>query len=137
MADIDLSDYSTNQQKVITEILEGDNNFHSGIYIAELPLYDMLQENEDDSTTVKKSAEVPLNIGSEDYTLSVRFSEEQKCWFVSFVYGDDEYNGILHFNTIYNPRGMFSFAIINDNTSDEINDVTSALPYSNVLFLRK
>ena len=133
----ELTDYSETQQKVIKEVIENDNGFHTGIYIAEQPLYDMISENDDGTIVTKQYVDSPLSLGSESYDLSVRYSQEQKCWFFTLAYGIDTFSGVVHFNTVYNPKGLVAFVILNDNPSDVVEDISIALPFSNVLLLRK
>ena len=133
----ELTEYSYTQQKVIKEVVANDNGFHTGIYIAEQPLYDMISQNDDGTNVTKLNVDSPLSLGSETYDLNVRFSQEQNCWFFTVTYGTETFSGIVHFNTVYNAKGLVSIVILNDNTSDNTEDISIALPFSNVLVLRK
>lgn len=132
---IDLSDYSTTQQKVITEIVECDKKFHTNYMIADIPFYNMLGELENGELDVKRNVSCALSTGNTDYELQVFYSTEQNCWFYKFSYLGDELRGIVHYNTLYNAMGEIAFAILNDNVND--TDLSASIPYSNVLVLRK
>lgn len=133
----EITNFSNLQQEVIRSVIKNDNGFHTGFYIAEQPLYDMLSENDDGTLITKQNVDAPLGIGSETYDLNVRYSQEQKCWFFTFTYGTETFAGIVHFNTVYNARGEVAIVILNDNETDAVEDISISLPYSNVLVLRK
>lgn len=133
----ELTEYSDIQQNVIKEVVKNDGGFHTGVYIAEQPLYDMISENDDGTLVTKPNVEAPLSLGSDTYDLNIRYSQEQKCWFFTLSYGTEYFSGIVHFNTVYNARGTVAIVILNDNISDITEDISIALPYSNVLLLRK
>ena len=132
---LDLSEYSTAQQKVITSIIKGDDGFHSTYMIGDAPFYDMIEELNNGEFAVKKNITSPLSTGSIDYNLQLFYSEEQKCWFFNFENLGNEINGIVRYNTIVNAMGEVAFVILNDNENDV--DITASLPYSNILILRK
>lgn len=131
----DLSEYSTLQQKVISEVVKNDNGFHSTYMIADNPFYEMLIELENGQMSVMTNVSCPLSTESTDYTLNLYYSEEQKNWFYELKYLGEEVRGIVHYNTVFNSMGELSFVILNDNVDDK--DITVSLPYSNVLILRK
>lgn len=131
----DLSEYSTTQQKVMTEIVSNDRGFHDTYMIADMPFYSMLQELDNGETTVRRDVSCSLNTGGSDYTLQLHYSEEQKVWFYTMTYLGEEIRGVVHYNTLFNSMGDLSFAILNDNVSD--TDISISLPYSNVFVMRK
>lgn len=133
----ELAEYSNIQSETMQDIVNNDNGFHNTFMVADNPLYEMLQENEKGLTFTQGSATVSLTFGSSALTLNVRHSNEQKCWFFSVSFGNDKYNGIVHFNTIYNPKGKMSFAFLSDSNSDDIESVTRLLPYINFFVMRK
>ena len=130
-----ISDYSTQQQKVIKEIISNDKGFHSTYLIADTPFYGMLEELDNGETFVKTNVSCPLSSSNAEYELQLNYSEEQNCWFYVLKYLGEEVRGIVHYNTVLNAMGELSFAILNDNTDS--SDLTPSLPYSNVLVLRK
>lgn len=132
---LDLSEYSTIQQKVINEIISNDGGFHTTCMIGDMPFYDMIEELSNGEISVKRNIISPLSTGSIDYNLQLFYSEEQKCWFYTFSDLGDEINGIVRYNTIVNAKGEIAFAILNDNENDA--DISASLPYSNILILRK
>jgi hypothetical protein len=131
----DIAEYSTEQQKVIKQIIQNDKGFHSNIMIADMPFYGMLEQLDSGEYSVKKNVSCPLNAGGMDYELQLFYSEEQQCWFYLMKFNGDEIRGVVHYNTILNAMGELSFVILNDNCDDE--DITASLPYSNVLVLGK
>lgn len=131
----DLSEYTTAQQKVIKEIVTNDNGFHTVYMIANMPFYNMLEELDNGQMGVKKNVSSSLSTDSSNYELQLFYSEEQECWFYNLKYLGEEIRGIVHYNTVFNATGEIAFAILNDNVIDR--ELTSSLPYSNVLLLRK
>lgn len=131
----DISEYTTIQQGVIKEIISNDNGFHTEYSIANIPFYGMLKELENGQLGITKNVSSSLSLGSTDYNLQISYSEEQNCWFYNFSYSGEEIRGVIHYNTVFNSMGNIAFAILNDNVND--NDLSSSLPYSNVLVLRK
>ena len=131
----DLSEYTTAQQKVIKEIVTNDNGFHTVYMIANMPFYNMLEELDNGQIGVKKNISSSLSTDSSNYELQLFYSEEQECWFYNLKYLGEEIRGIVHYNTVFNATGEIAFAILNDNVIDR--ELTSSLPYSNVLLLRK
>lgn len=131
----DISNYSTLQQKVIREVVENDEGFHSTYMIADIPFYGMIEELEDGSVGIKRHVSCPLSSSNTEYELQLDFSEEQNCWFYVLKYLGEEVRGVVHYNTLCNSLGELSFVILNDNLEDK--DLTASLPYSNVLVLRK
>lgn len=130
----ELSDYSAVQQKVIKEIINNDRGFHTDIRIADYPFSEMLIDTDNDGVSVTQDATIPVDDGEVEYNLNIRYSEEQKVWFFTLFTPDDEVNGIVHYNTIYNAKGVIAFVILNDNIE---SDMVHSLPYSNLLILRK
>lgn len=131
----DLSDYTPLQQKIIKEIVEFDNGFHSSYLIADTPFYEMLEETDNGIISTKKNVSASLSTGSTEYELQLFYSEEQSCWFYSLTHLGEEVRGVVHYNTVFNAMGEIAFVILNDNVND--TDLSMSLPYSNILILRK
>ena len=131
----DITDYSTEQQKVIKQIVANDKGFHKSVMIADMPFYGMLDQKDNGEYAIKKNVACPLSTGGTDYELQIFYSEEQSCWFYVMKSLGEEVRGVVHYNTIFNAMGEVSFVILNDNVDDE--DMTASLPYSNVLVLGK
>lgn len=131
----DLSDYTTFQQKVMTDIVSYDKGFHTSFMIADNPFYGMMEVLDNGETAISKSVSCSLNTGGTDYTLELHYSEEQKCWFYLFAYSGEEIRGIVHYNTVLNAKGELAFVILNDSTEDA--DITLSLPYSNIFVMRR
>lgn len=133
----ELTDYSDKMQKVIKEAVANDKGFHSEYFIAEFPLSEMLLEDDKGLTFTQESATVAISSNSTNYNLLVRFSNEQNCWFFTISDGSEEFEGIVHFNTVYNAKSDFSFIFLNNNDSGEIYDITQSLPFTSVFIMRK
>ena len=131
----DITEYTTAQQKVIKEIVEADNGFHTNFMIANAPFYDMLGELESGELSVRQNISCSLSTGATDYDLQIFYSTEQECWYYKLTYLGEELRGIIHYNTVFNAMGELAFAILNDNVDD--TGLTASLPYSNVLVMRK
>ena len=66
-----------------------------------------------------------------------RKSTEQNCWFVKVEYGEEEYNGIVHYNCVLNWGGSSAFAFLNSNEGVDFNDITNTLKYTNIVVMVK
>lgn len=132
-----LSSYSEKVQKVITDIWERDDGFHSQIMAADLPFYEMLGQDSNGILYTEDKAVVSIGSGGAEFTVELRRSDEQKCWFFKASFGSDEFDGIVRFNTLYNAKGLFSFAFLNDTEPTDFDDATQALPYSSFLAMVK
>ena len=131
----DITEYSDIQQNAIREIVENDKGFHRTYLIADFPFYAMLEETENGQNVVKKNVSCSLSTSGNDYTLTIWYSAEQKCWFYNLNSLGEEVNGIVHYNTVCNAMGDLAFVILNDNLND--TDLSNSLPYSNVFVMRK
>ena len=132
-----ISDYSSTQQEIIKNIVNGDKGFHSSIMICDIPLIDMLSYADNDMQNIARNVSVNLSSFGRNYTLTLNYSENQKCWFFILSYSENEIRGAVHFNTVYNANAPVSFAFINDTSSDELNSVCQSLAYSNILIMEK
>lgn len=124
-----IDEYSERVQSAILEIAGGDGGFHSQAMAAALPFYDMLEQGEDGTLSVSPSAEVSIGGGSIDFDVTLRKSDEEKAWFFTVSFGTERFDGVLRFNAIYNARGAFSFAFLNDAEVSDYEDITQAIPY--------
>lgn len=132
-----LEGYTECQKKTIEEIITNDKGFHTSFMIADIPLAGMLYETEDGIQEVQRCVSASVSNSSLSYDISLYFSEERNCWFFTVTSGTETFQGILHFNTIYNAKGEFAFAFINDNAAATSKEITAALPYCNFLLMRK
>lgn len=105
--------------------------------ISDIPLIDIISYADNDMQNIARNASVNLSSFGKNYTLTVNYSEQQKCWFFTLSYAEDEVRGIIHFNTLYRAKAPVSFAFINDTSSDEINSISQSLAYSNILIMEK
>lgn len=133
----ELTEYSEIQAKAITEIVANDADFHTEFYIAEYPLLSALSDADDGTTFVQPNCETDITLSSLTYTIQLNKSNEQKCWFFNVTSEDETIQGILHFNTIYNSKGLFSFAFLNDTQADDFEGITLGIPYCNFFLMRK
>lgn len=133
----ELTDYSDIQSKAISEIVENDNGFHTEFYIAESPFVSSLSETDDGTTFVQPNFEADIVLSSLTYTVQFEKSNEQKCWFFTVINDEEKIQGIIHFNTIYNSKGLFSFAFLNDSQIDDFDGITMGIPYCNFFLMRK
>lgn len=131
----DIAEYSELQQKVITEIIGNDKGFHNAYMIADMPLYAMMDTLDNGKSTIKNNVSCSLSVGNEDYNLHIWYSKEQDCWFFCLENLGRQIGGIIHYNTVYNAYGEFALAFLNDNT--DAKSITTSLPYTNVLLMRK
>lgn len=132
-----MDELSELQQKVVREIIKNDNGFHASFSTAEYPLYNMLSDSEDGLTIVSECGMAEISDSAINLTLKVWLSREQKCWFFKMITKDNEINGVVHFNTIYNSKGTVSFAFLNDSVLDSVDDITRAIAYSTIFVMRK
>lgn len=132
-----VTDYSDIQAKAMTEAYKNDNGFHTIFYASDLPFSEMLQVNSDGMSFTNASSTVTLVVPGGTARIDLRHSEEQKCWFFTIEYGGEETKGIVHFNTLYNAKGMHSFMFLNDSNLDDDESITRLLPYSNFFIMVK
>lgn len=125
-----IAGFSDKEKKVITEIADNDRGFHSLAFAAEIPFYGMLEQDEDGYTSVADGVSVPIGGDGVDFTIRLERSNENQCWFFSLEFGEDRFDGIIQFNSVYNAKGMYSFAFVNDNDGSTFDDITKSLPYT-------
>lgn len=132
-----VTEYSAIQEKTMREIVKNDNKFHSSYYISDIPFAEMLQTSSDGLAFTIASATVTLVVPGGTARIDLRHSEEQKCWFFTVVIGAEEIKGIVHFNTVYNAKGIAAFSFLNDTTLDDDDSITRQLPYANFFIMEK
>lgn len=133
----ELSDFSDIQAKAISEIVKNDAGFHTEFYVADLPFESSLSDADDGTTFVQTDFEADITLSSLTYTIQMNKSNEQKCWFFTVTSDDEVVQGVLHFNTIYNSKGLFSFAFLNDSQVYDFDGITLGIPYCNFFLMRK
>ena len=133
----ELTDYSEKQRLIIESIKDGDKGFHSEYLIADYPLYGMLATQSDGGKFTQTNSSAEVAIGSDVYSIGMRLCSEQECWFFTVTNGTDVVTGVLHFNTVYNAKGMFSIVFLNDSEEVSAEGISNALPYTNILIMRK
>lgn len=133
----ELTEYSDIQAKCITEIVKNDAGFHTEFYIADSPLASALADADDGTTFVQTNFDADITLSSLSYTIQMNKCNEQKCWFFTVTSEDQVVQGVFHFNTIYNSKGLFSFAFLNDSQVDDFDGITLGIPYCNFFLMRK
>lgn len=133
----DLTDFSDYQKDIIMNIIKGDRSFHTEAMFSILPFEQIAEQSEDGIIVIRDNVFVILYTNGENITVTLRFSKEQNCWFFKCEFGGEEYNGIIHLNTVCNPKGVYSFCFLSDNASDTTEDITQSLRFCNFMVLRK
>lgn len=132
-----LEQYSDFQIETIEKIIEDDKGFHTSYDIADYPFAGMFSDTDDGSVVVSECAMAEISNNSNSYTIKVWKSESVGEWFFLIVFGDEEYRGILHYNTVYNSKGETAFVFLNNSELDTLKGITMSLPYTNILVMRK
>lgn len=132
-----LSDYSDKVKGVISDIWTRDDGFHSQIMVSDVPFYEMLESDSNGVLYTEDNVIASMESGGMEFTAELKKSTEMKCWFFKVKFGSDEFDGVVRFNTLYNAKGPFSFAFLNDTELSDFDDVTQALPYSSFLAMVK
>lgn len=133
----DTTEYSDIQAKAMKSAHSNDNEFHTTFYISDVPFAEMLQTNADGLSFTAASATASIVVPSGIFRVDLRMSEEQECWFFTATFGTDEFSGVVHFNTVYNPKGRYAFMFLNDTDLDDYKSITRLLPYSNFFIMVK
>lgn len=132
-----VTEYSEIQEKAMREVVKNDNNFHTSYYIADAPFVEMLQTDENGMSFTIGGATVSLVVPGGTARIDLRRSEEQKCWFFTVLINDEEIKGIVHFNSVYNAKGISSFMFVNETALDDYDSINRLLPYSNFFIMEK
>lgn len=135
----ELDQLSEAQKEMATKMISDDKGFHSTYLLANIPFDSMMSETDIGTIAVSECAMAEISDSASNYTIKVWLSEEQKCWFFLFTTGTDEIRGVLHFNTLYNARGVVSFAFLNNNQDNYLTaeQIKQNIAYSNILVMRK
>lgn len=131
------SSYSDTEQKTIKQIADNNNNFYSALGITDLPFIEMEVLTEDNTTSIKPFVSVGITFNDNSYEVTLRKSNEQKCWFITVSNGTESYAGIVHYNNVLNWNGLFAFVILNSNEGKDFDDITNTIQYSNFMILEK
>lgn len=125
-----ISGFSDREKEVITEIATNDNGFHSQAFTSELPFYGMLKQDEDGYTSIEDEVNVSVGSDAVDFQINLERSNNNVCWFFTLKFGEEQFDGIVRFNSVYNAKGTYSFAFVNDNDGKTFDDITKSLPYT-------
>ena len=129
--------YSETEQKAIKQIVEGNKNFYTSFGISDLPFIEMEVLTEDNTTAIKPFVIAYVTFNDTTYTITLRKSTEQKCWFIIVDNGIDSYSGIVHYNSVLSWNNLFAFVILNSNEGNNFDDITNTIQYSNFMILEK
>lgn len=128
---------SERERKTLEEIVAGNRNFYDSINFSNMPLVDSATVNSNGLEIISSFFTVPIDANKTSYNFTFRKSTEQNCWFVKVEYGDEVYNGIVHYNCVLNWGGTSAFAFLNSNEGANFNDITNTLKYTNIVILVK
>ena len=128
---------SERERKALEEIVENNRNFYGSVNFSNMPLVDIASVNSNGIEVVSSFFTVPIDANGMSYNFTFRKSTEQNCWFVKVEYGEEEYNGIVHYNCVLNWGGSSAFAFLNSNEGVDFNDITNTLKYTNIVVMVK
>ena len=128
---------SETERKVLEEIVENNRKFYNSVNFSNMPLVDIASVNSNGLEEVLSFFTVPIDVNGTSYNFTFRKSTEQNCWFVKVEYGDEVYNGTVHYNCVLNLGGSSAFAFLNSNEGVNFNDITNTLKYTNIVVMVK
>ena len=128
---------SARERKDLEEIVENNRNFYGSVNFSNMPLVDIASVNSNGLEVVSSFFTVPIDANGMSYNFTFKKSTEQNCWFVKVEYGEEEYNGIVHYNCVLNWGGASTFAFLNSNEGVDFNDITNTLKYTNIVVMVK
>ena len=128
---------SARERKTLEEIVENNRKFYGSINFSNMPLVDIATVNSNGLEVISSFFTVPIDVNGTSYNFTFRKSTEQNCWFVKVEYGDEVYNGIVHYNCVLNWGGYSAFAFLNSNEGVNFNDITNTLKYTNIVVMVK
>ena len=102
-----------------------------------MPLVDIASVNSNGLEEILSFFTVPIDVNGTSYNFTFRKSTEQNCWFVKVEYGNEVYNGTVHYNCVLNWGGSSAFAFLNSNEGVNFNDITNTLKYTNIVVMVK
>lgn len=128
---------SARERKTLEEIVENNRKFYGSINFSNMPLVDIATVNSNGLEVISSFFTVPIDVNGTSYNFTFRKSTEQSCWFVKVEYGEEVYNGIVHYNCVLNWGGASAFAFLNSNDGVNFNDITNTLKYTNIVVMVK
>lgn len=128
---------SETERKVLKEIVDNNRKFYNSVNFSNMPLVDIASVNSNGLEEVLSFFTVPIDVNGSSYNFTFRKSTEQNCWFVKVEYGDEVYNGIVHYNCVLNWGGSSAFSFLNSNEGVNFNDITNTLKYTNIVVMVK
>lgn len=128
---------SAKERKTLEEIVENNRKFYGSINFSNMPLVDIATVNSNGLEVISSFFTVPIDVNGTSYNFTFRKSTEQNCWFVKVEYGDEVYNGIVHYNCVLNWGGSSAFSFLNSNDGVNFNDITNTLKYTNIVVMVK
>ena len=128
---------SETERKVLEEIVENNRKFYNSLNFSNMPLVDIALVNSNGLEEVLSFFTVPIDVNGTFYNFTFRKSTEQNCWFVKVEYGDEVYNGTVHYNCVLNWGGSSAFVFLNSNEGVNFNDITNTLKYTNIVVMVK
>lgn len=131
-----VKDFSEVSQDIMLGMVRGDRGFHSSAFVSETPFYGMMTEDENGYASITDYAAATIG-DSPSFDVTLKRSDEERFWHFKVSYNENEFSGILRFNTLYNAMGEFSFAFISDREVSEFEDMDGAIPYSNFFVMVK
>ena len=128
---------SETEKKALEEIVENNRKFYNSVNFSNMPLVDIASVNSNGLEEILSFFTVPIDVNGTSYNFTFRKSTEQNCWFVKVEYGDEVYNGTVHYNCVLNWGGFSAFAFLNSNEGVNFNDITNTLKYTNIVVMVK
>ena len=128
---------SERERKALEETVGNNKNLYSSVNFSNMPLVDIASVNSNGLEVVSSFFTVPIYANGMSYNFTFKKSTEQNCWFVKVEYGEEEYNGIVHYNCVLNWGGPSAFAFLNSNEGVDFNDITNTLKYTNIVVMVK
>ena len=128
---------SETERKALEEIVENNRKFYNSVNFSNMPLVDIASVNSNGLEEVLGFFTVPIDVNGTPYNFTFRKSSEQNCWFVKVEYGNEVYNGTVHYNCVLNWGGSSAFAFLNSNEGMNFNDITNTLKYTNIVVMVK
>lgn len=128
---------SARETKALEEIVGNNRNFYGSVNFSNMPLVDIASVNSNGLEVVSSFFTVPIAANGMTYNFTFKKSTEQNCWFVKVEYGEEVYNGIVHYNCVLNCGGLSAFAFLNSNKGVDFNDITNTLKYTNIVVMVK
>ena len=128
---------SERERKALEEIVENNRNFYRSVNFSNMPLVDIATVDSNGLEAVSSFFTVPIDANGTSYNFTFRKSTEQNCWFVKVEYGEEVYNGVVHYNCVLNWCGTSAFVFLNSNEGVDFNDITNTLKYTNIVVMVK